>query len=42
LYKHPPGVIIGAMKYLKETLSILRETYRGWSQANSVMLAAAL
>ena len=30
------------MKYLKETLSIIRETYRGWSQANSVMLAAAL
>jgi membrane protein len=30
------------MKYVKETLSLFRETYQGWAQANSAMLAAAL
>lgn len=30
------------MKYIKEAFSLFRETYLGWSQANSVMLAAAL
>lgn len=30
------------MKYAKETLSLFRETYKGWAQANSAMLAAAL
>ena len=30
------------MKYLKEALSIIRDTYLGWVQANGFMLAAAL
>jgi membrane protein len=30
------------MKYIKEIISLIRETYLGWAQANSVMLAAAL
>ena len=30
------------MRYLKETFSLLRETYLGWTQANGVMLSAAL
>jgi membrane protein len=30
------------MKYAKETLSLLKEIYQGWVQANGFMLAAAL
>ncbi len=30
------------MRYVKEIFSLSRETYLGWAQANSAMLAAAL
>lgn len=42
LFKLAERFIMWAMKYVKEALSLFRETYMGWAQANSVLLAAAL